>query len=264
MQINWFTVIAQALNFILLVWLMKRFLYTPILDAIDQREQKIKAQLTDASTQKDDAQVEKDLFQQKNADFDQQKKTRLDKAVADAQAERQKLLEAARNEAEALTAKQQKSLLETQENLKNDIAKKTRQTVFSITRKALADLASVGLEDQTVAIFTERLHHLNPAEKQPFIDAFQSSKTPIAVQSAYALTANQQTAIRTAVTTLLGSEPDFVFTLTPELISGIDLRANVFKLAWSVSDYLTALEKNPPTTNGTPKPNPSAKPHAVH
>ena len=264
MQINWFTVIAQALNFILLVWLMKRFLYGPILDAIAEREKKIKAKLNDANTQKADAKKEKETFEQKNADFDQQKKALMDKAVAEAQTERQKLLEAARQEAEALRAKQQQSLNEAQENARNDIAKKTRQTVFSITKKALADLASVELEDQTVSVFTERLHHLTPAEKQPFVDAFQSGKKPIAVQSAFALTAKQQTAVKTAVTKLLGSEPDFAFTTTPELISGIDLRANGFKLAWSVSDYLTALEKSHATPNGTSKPKKEPKPHAVH
>jgi F-type H+-transporting ATPase subunit b len=37
MLIDWFTVGAQVLNFLILVWLLKRFLYGPILDAIDAR-----------------------------------------------------------------------------------------------------------------------------------------------------------------------------------------------------------------------------------
>ena len=74
MQINWFTVIAQLFNFILLVWLMKRFLYAPILAAIDEREKKIKAQLNDAKAQKSEAKKEQEEFNAKNADFDQQKK----------------------------------------------------------------------------------------------------------------------------------------------------------------------------------------------
>jgi F-type H+-transporting ATPase subunit b len=43
MLIDWFTVGAQALNFLILVWLLKRFLYKPILDAIDAREKRIAA-----------------------------------------------------------------------------------------------------------------------------------------------------------------------------------------------------------------------------
>ena len=44
MLIDGFTVGAQVLNFLILVWLMKRFLYQPILDAIDAREQRIAAE----------------------------------------------------------------------------------------------------------------------------------------------------------------------------------------------------------------------------
>jgi F-type H+-transporting ATPase subunit b len=48
MIIDWFTVIAQAINFLVLVWVMKRFLYKPILDAIDAREKRIALALAEA------------------------------------------------------------------------------------------------------------------------------------------------------------------------------------------------------------------------
>jgi hypothetical protein len=50
MLIDWFTVGAQIVNFLILVWLLKRFLYKPILDAIDAREKRIAAELADADT----------------------------------------------------------------------------------------------------------------------------------------------------------------------------------------------------------------------
>ena len=49
MLIDWFTVGAQALNFLILVWLMKHFLYKPILNAIDAREKLIATELADAA-----------------------------------------------------------------------------------------------------------------------------------------------------------------------------------------------------------------------
>jgi F-type H+-transporting ATPase subunit b len=55
MLIDWFTVGAQALNFLILVWLMKRFLYKPILHAIDEREKRIAAELADADAKKAEA-----------------------------------------------------------------------------------------------------------------------------------------------------------------------------------------------------------------
>ncbi len=265
MHINWFTVIAQLVNFVLLVWLMKRFLYAPILDAIDKREKKIKAQLADAKAQKADAKKEQDDFSAKNADFDQHKKALMDAATADVQAERQKLLDAARTDAETLRTKQAKSLQEMQVSMQTDVAKKTQQAVFSITQKALADLASVSLESQSVAVFIERLGHLKADEKKAIVAAFQADKKPVQVQSAFALSASQQTHITAALTKLLGSAADCAFTTDPALISGISLMANGYRLAWSVSDYLTSLEKSLATPKPVaPKKEPDPKEHAVN
>ena len=69
MLTDWFTIVAQALNFLILVWLMKRFLYKPILHAIDEREKRIATELANADAKKAEAQKEHDEFQQKNAEF---------------------------------------------------------------------------------------------------------------------------------------------------------------------------------------------------
>ena len=70
MQIDWFTVGAQTINFLLLVWLLKRYLYGPILKAIDARERQVAKVLSDADTIKSDAELERKLFEQKNFEID--------------------------------------------------------------------------------------------------------------------------------------------------------------------------------------------------
>jgi F-type H+-transporting ATPase subunit b len=82
--IDWFTVGAQALNFLILVWLMKRFLYKPVLAAIDVREKRIAKEIADADAKKADAQKEHDEFQHKNEEFDQQRAALLSKATDEA------------------------------------------------------------------------------------------------------------------------------------------------------------------------------------
>jgi F-type H+-transporting ATPase subunit b len=73
MLIDWFTVGAQALNFIILVWLLKRFLYKPILDAVDAREQRVAAELADADAKMTEAHKQHDAFQRKSDAFDQER-----------------------------------------------------------------------------------------------------------------------------------------------------------------------------------------------
>ena len=76
MPIDWFTVAAQALNFLVLVWLMKRFLYRPILDAIDAREKRIATELAAAATTMDEARAERAEFKKKNEQLDQERELR--------------------------------------------------------------------------------------------------------------------------------------------------------------------------------------------
>src|ERR1039458_5981559 len=132
MLIDWFTVGAQALNFLILVWLMKRFLYKPVLDAIDEREKRIAAERANADAKKVEAQKEHDEFQHKNEEFDQQRAALWSKATDEAQAERQRLLEEARKAAADLSAKRQETLRNEERNLHREISRRTQQGVFAV------------------------------------------------------------------------------------------------------------------------------------
>ena len=251
MKIDWFTVIAQIVNFIVLVGVLWHFLYKPILKAIDEREKKIAAQLADAAAKKAEAAKEQEDFKQKNIKFDQEKKDLMTKAETEAETEHQKLLESARTDATALKTKLDEARKEAQETLDHEIMQKTRNEVFAITRKALTDLASVSLEEQSGNMFIKRLNELSEEEKKKFRDAFQSSKNPVLVRSAFDIPAKQQAEIKDAVNKILSADTPFQYKNAPELISGIELSANGYKLAWSISEYINSLEKSLPEIEKT-------------
>ena len=244
MKINWFTVIAQIINFFVLVWLLRRFLYKPVLKAIDERENKITSELKDAKAKETEAKKEQAEFMEKNEQFDQQKKKLMDKVIAETNEERENLLENARNEAAVLRSKLEKSLDAMQENLQHDIAQKTQEEVFAITRKTLKDLASMSLEQQSVNIFVNRLKELKNEEKKKLTDAFKSGSDSILVQTAFDLPSKQQTEIKSTVNEILGTKTQFQFKTVPKLISGIELTSNGYKLAWSISAYLSSIQKS--------------------
>src|SRR5487761_2063313 len=153
MLIDWFTVGAQALNFIILVWLLKRFLYKPIIRAIDAREARIAAELAGAAAKKAEAQTECDEVRRKNEEFDQQRAALWCKAADDAQAQRERLLDEARKAADSLSAKRQEALRSDTENLNEAVRRRTQQEIFAVARKVLADLAETSLEERMSAVF---------------------------------------------------------------------------------------------------------------
>jgi F-type H+-transporting ATPase subunit b len=242
MLIDWFTVAAQALNFLILVWLMKRFLYKPVLNAIDAREKRISTELANADAKKAEAQKEHDEFQQKNTEFDQQRADLLSKATGEAQAECQRLLDEARKAADAASLKRQEALRAEEQNLHQAISRRTQQEVFAIARKALNDLATVSLEERLGEVFTRRLREMDGKSKEALGDALRKSSDPGVVRSTFELPVDQRAAIQNALNEAFSAEVRVRFETAPDLIGGIELTANGQKVAWSIGDYLASME----------------------
>lgn len=243
MLIDWFTVGAQTLNFLILVWLMKRFLYQPVLDAIDAREQRIAQELADAAQKQAQAQQEREEFQKKNTDFDQQRDTQRSQLKDEISTERQRLLDEARQAANALQIKRQEALISELQTLQHDIARRSREEVLGIANQVLTDLADTTLEARMVEVFTQRLRELDVAAKTELTQALNTAANPVQVRSAFVLSPQQQAAIRSALADTLSSEIQMQFDTAPGLISGIELSANGWKLAWNMADSLASLEQ---------------------
>lgn len=243
MLFDWFTVIAQVINFLILVWLLKRFLYRPILNAIDAREKRIAAEITDADTKKAQALMQRDEFQHKNAVFDMQRNARMNEAIEAANTERKQLLDAARQESYDLRAKLQASLKNEQRNLNEALSRCVSEEVFAISRKALADLAGVTLEERMTAVFLHRLRELNDSEMARLKNTFKTSSDPLLVRTAFAFPDNHNAAIETVIKEILGKDKQVQFEVAPNLVSGIEINANGQKIAWSIAEYLGSLSK---------------------
>ncbi|SPE20766.1 ATP synthase subunit b [Burkholderiales bacterium] len=243
MLIDWFTVGAQALNFLILVWLLKRYLYQPILDAVDAREKRIAAQTADAIAKRAQAQQERDELLRKNEEFAQQRGALLSAAADEASAERQRLLDEARRAAEALLAQRRQALEREARELDQSVLRRTREEVFAIARKALVDLAGASLEERMCEVLARRLRILDDEAKERLAGAVRTSGEPVRVRSALALPPEQRQSLQDALNETLSTTVAVDFETDPVLISGIELSVNGQKLAWSINDYLLLMEK---------------------
>ena len=267
MLIDWFTVGAQALNFVILVWLMKHFLYKPILQAIDAREKRIAKEIADADGKKAEAQKEHDEFQHKNEEFDKQRAALLDKATDEAKAERQRLLDEAHKAADALSLKRQEALSTEAHSLHQAITQRAQQEVFAIARRTLKDLATTSLEERLGEVFTRRLREMDGQSKAGLAEALRSASGPAIIRSAFDLPNDQRAVIQNALNETFSSEVRVRFETAPNLISGIELSTNGQKVGWSISEYLLSLEKGvaellkeKDKPIAKPEPKPEAKP----
>src|SRR3974377_298212 len=118
MLIDWFTVCAQVVNFLLLIWLLKRFLYKPILGAMDAREKEIAGRLHDAETQKTEAERERESLRVAMVEFETQREALLKKVADEAETTRKRLSEEVRQEIGTLRTKWREALQNEQDALR--------------------------------------------------------------------------------------------------------------------------------------------------
>lgn len=243
MLIDWFTVAAQALNFAVLVWLMKRFLYRPILDAIDARERHIAATLADAEAKQAQAREAREAYEHKSDAFEQQRAALLAQATRAAEAERLRLFAEAQRAAEALSTERRQALADAAARLDRDLTHRAQQEVFAIARQTLVDLATASLEERIADVFVRRLHGLDASARQRIVSALESTPGAAVVRSAFALPAELQLRIRAALDETFGTQVALRFETAPDLVGGIELSATGQKLGWSIADYLDSLQQ---------------------
>lgn len=242
MIIDWFTVGVQALNFVILIYLMKRFLYGPILNAIDARERQIVMKLKNADDKNAQAQKMYEDFRQKNNDFDQDRIQLRDEMNQEIKNEHKRLFEEINKEANELKLKRQESLDNSTKNAFEKIKLNTEKEVFEITRKVLRDLSTSTLEESICQKFISRLQDLNPQEKKIFIEAMKSET--VIMRTNFTLSQDQRNLMEKFINEFFSSKVSLLFEQSTNVIGGVELSAQGSKVSWSIGDYLKTMEQS--------------------
>ena len=143
---DWFTVFAQIVNFLILVALLKHFLYGRILRAIDSREDAIKARLAEAEENVHQAELDKQDFQKRLHELEDARDAMLSQSQQDADRKRLDLMKKAREEISALEERWRADLERERTALFQDIRGRAAGEILFVVRRALHDLACCDLD----------------------------------------------------------------------------------------------------------------------
>jgi F-type H+-transporting ATPase subunit b len=243
MLIDWFTVGAQVLNFIALVWLLKRFLYKPVLNAIDARERRVAAELANADLQMTEIKKSREELRAKNNAFDADRGALLAKAILDAKTEAERLLGIARLAADALTLQRNAALQAETARLSGALSRLAAAESISIARAALKDLSGADLEARICEVFVRRLRGIDSPAKESLGALLTSPTEKPVVTSSFELSSVDRIAIQSALNETFSADIHLRFELSSSAIGGIAVNAGGERLSWTIADYLKTLEE---------------------
>ena len=150
MSIDWITVLAQIANFLVLLWLLKRFLYRPILDGIDAREAEIARRMADAEQAQQHAKAAESQYIEQRAKIVSEHDALLKEALAATESKRDALLAQARSTLQQEQKDWRKHLEHERQVFNARLQQTGAEALLKLTRKALHELADATLEEAIV------------------------------------------------------------------------------------------------------------------
>ncbi|HUN53529.1 MAG TPA: hypothetical protein VMU29_00065 [Smithella sp.] len=241
MHIDWFVFSAQIFNFLLLIYLLKRFLYGRIIQAMDDRDAKIAARFAEAEELKAKANEQAELYEKRNQMLNEAKDQMLNEATMAADAKRKELMEKVRTEVDQVKTRWQDMLVREQDAFFYDLRQRAAKQLYATARKALSDLADVELEDRIVDEFLRRIKALDEEKSVQLRKAISGGGNRVTIQSAFNIPAVRQTQIEEALKKQITNGFTIRYLQQPDIVSGIELRVNGNKIAWSLNEYLETL-----------------------
>lgn len=235
MSIDWITVLAQIGNFLVLVWLLKRFLYKPILNGIDARETEIATRMGEAEVARKKAAAAEAAFVQQKQALLVDNSEQAERIREQAEKEKDALLAATRESLEREKQEWQAHLEAERDRFVSELHCASAETLYQLVRRALHDLADEDLEER---IGLHVISKLKPLAHE-LVSAGANAEQAVATTHKPLPDSTQET-IRDA---LSGMAPglDLKFSVDPRQAPGMILRIGSVQMAWTVDSYTDEL-----------------------
>lgn len=243
MQIDWFTFGAQIVNFLILIGLLHRFLYRPILSAMDAREERIAERLEAARQKEAEAEAQAESYRAQQEEVERQRKERLAAAEEDAEAHRQELIREARAEVDRMETAWREALRRERASFLSELSRRAAEETIAVARRALEDLADADLQRQATQRFIERLSAREDKEHEQLVEALHDGDE-VVVRSAFSLDAEQRQRITRVLRDRFDLDGEPRFETDASLGVGIEIQTGAQRLAWNLQTYLDALARN--------------------
>lgn len=241
MQIDWLTVIAQIGNFLILVWLLQRFLYRPITHAMQRRENRIAERLSQAKSARTDAENDARVLREKQDQLDAERTSILDAARADAATLRHRLQTELRDDIAQERIQWHQHLTKEQDAFAHVLQRRASEQVLTITARILQDYANTDIAEQVALSFINHLETLDGDLRGPLADAAGREGCTALVETQGPLTAPVRGQITRAIHAVLGTDIPVDYRTDDSLLIGSRLTIGDQTVEWSAGRYLNRV-----------------------
>ena len=242
MNIDWFTFIAQIVNFLLLVGLLQWFLYGPIVRAMQQRADKVAGRLEDAERKQREADEQVQQYEQKNQEIEMQREELLKEARREAHQQHERLIKQAREAVAERRGEWLHAFDRERQEMLDELRLQIGRLAENAARHMLTELASDDLEQRMLREFVSRLQQLDDQQREEIRAHLQNGESNLYVRSAFDVSKEWRDRLREVIGQNFAHDEDISFETSADLICGLELDVGGYSFGWNVNELLRNIE----------------------
>ena len=239
MNISWFEIVAQIINFFIILFILQKLLYKPVMKAMAQRQERIERAQVEADAKMKDATELMDAYDKKIEEIQKEKSEILEEARAQAQEKKDSLLASYQKEAEAKRHAYLKEVEEEKESFTRRLRNSLGEGAVKIAAHILSTLSSKDLEDEVFRAFMAQLQDL----KKSIPDFEPSQEGSVQIHSFKDVSQKEKAAIEDALKEQLQNIKELEYETDPSLVLGYALYLQDYTVHTNIKNYLDEIEK---------------------
>jgi len=241
LELNWSTFLLEIINFLVLVWILKRFLYRPVLSVLEKRRKEIEQSLNEADNHHSLAIELEQQYKKRLEDWALEKQQLKDTVQQEILTERTHRLEQLETE---LASERKKTEVVAKRHLEESLRQyqeNAHEQGARFATQLLAAVASEELESRLFDLLIKIFDELDEERQMTLVNSCKKASGSITVTSAYTLAESQQQKLEQKLNTLCEQSVKINYVQDSQLIAGLRILIGASVLSINLQDELSGF-----------------------
>jgi F-type H+-transporting ATPase subunit b len=243
LELNWSTFVLEIINFLILIWILKRFFYQPVLDVIARRRAGIEKTRADALQLQEEAQALRSQYENRLAEWEKERRAAREQLAKEVETERTQRLQTLSSE---LAQERERAAIVEQRRLDN-LERQLEQTALTQGAQFAARLMTLAsgpeLQEKLISLLLQQLETLPAPQLEDLRGGAGTAPDGIRVTSAFALDRAARERLEQALGSCLDMQLPLEYREDPELLAGARITVGAWVLHANVKDELAGFAR---------------------
>lgn len=241
MKLDILTYLFEIINFFILLWILKKLLYNPVISVLKKRKEYVDKRIKEAEEAEERAKKLKEEYERLLNQIEETRKSKIAEVTKEVEQEKEKLYQQMRKELDAERQKFLESLETYKKEVLSEIKEEAVKTSLEFTSKLLSYFADKNLHKKLIDIAIEGIRNINPEEIDNIASELKEHNV-ITIETTFPLDEEDISKIKKVVKDVFGVDVSIKTEENKNLIAGIKIHLSSKMIDSSIEGNLSVFE----------------------